>query len=695
MSLKEGQSTNRPPLLEGPNYVYWKSRMKTFLKSIDERAWRAVMIGWTEPTMANPEGAVMPKPEALWSEADDVAAVWNSKALNAIFYGVDEKVFKLIAECEVAKEAWDILRIAYEGPDSESNDGSGEKLRGAGGEHLRKHVESVTEEVNPSEKVDDTIAEVSDRAEKDDDLDGIYKVHVSAVTSSQKSSQAQAVGVEHSASALNPEAVKEVSVQADEPGDQQRVETVVASVAVSVEETADVPVIVQDVFHGEKVKADLPNICDTMMEKNRETHPAGLVGLRRRNAELSRKEVHLNLTGNPHYLIKVKPIRKRQFVTCRDGGKGQVIGCGTLKVPDLPELEDILLVDGLKVNLISISRLFDEGQSVTFTCDSCQVLDRNGDTLKEGSRSSNISYLLGTVGTGATTVCPTNTIHEMELQGTGMVSSSGEVKDGVAPNSVLEDKIPEGGPADEATPTLAGTLDNAPALQPSWRIKSRANEIKCRELADCLSSPKNVIKAFIDEIWVVAIHVELEEHIRYKAWKLYQLVHSHELKDTIYGLTQAPRAWYEMFLIDHGYERGGVEKQHMFVTSTQKLVGQFVRRMQKELQLIMGEMKHLPGTHVDQMLGEQESIATWRYYTQFLWMKQNLSEHGVERVKKILPRNPVQHSMSRYHFIRELVEKKVIASKHMTTTTAALTMPLDATQFKTLRSSLGLRVMAD
>ncbi|CAM8994318.1 unnamed protein product [Rhodiola kirilowii] len=122
MSLKEGQSTNRPPLLEGPNYAYWKSKMKAFLKSLDERAWRAVMIGWTEPIMANPEGVGMPKPEALWSEADDVAAVGNSKALNAIFYGVDENVFKLIAECEVAKEAWDILRIAYEGPESESND---------------------------------------------------------------------------------------------------------------------------------------------------------------------------------------------------------------------------------------------------------------------------------------------------------------------------------------------------------------------------------------------------------------------------------------------------------------------------------------------------------------------------------------------------------------------------------------------
>ncbi|CAM8925740.1 unnamed protein product [Rhodiola kirilowii] len=35
MSLKEGQSTTRPPLLEGSNYGYWKSKMKAFLKSLN------------------------------------------------------------------------------------------------------------------------------------------------------------------------------------------------------------------------------------------------------------------------------------------------------------------------------------------------------------------------------------------------------------------------------------------------------------------------------------------------------------------------------------------------------------------------------------------------------------------------------------------------------------------------------------
>ncbi|CAM8926491.1 unnamed protein product [Rhodiola kirilowii] len=62
MSTKEGQNISRPPLLEGPNYGYWKSKMNAFLKSLDEKAWKAVLIGWTPPTMKDPEGNDVPKP---------------------------------------------------------------------------------------------------------------------------------------------------------------------------------------------------------------------------------------------------------------------------------------------------------------------------------------------------------------------------------------------------------------------------------------------------------------------------------------------------------------------------------------------------------------------------------------------------------------------------------------------------------
>ncbi|CAM8895490.1 unnamed protein product [Rhodiola kirilowii] len=122
-----------------------------------------------------------------------------------------------------------------------------------------------------------------------------------------------------------------------------------------------------------------------------------------------------HMTGNPTHLVHIKHINKRKFVTFGDGGKGQVIGCGTLKVPDLPELDDVLLVDGLKVNLINISQLCDGGHHVKFTHDSCRVLDKDGESLMEGIRSSNNCYLLGTVGTVAETSCLVSQTDKMEL----------------------------------------------------------------------------------------------------------------------------------------------------------------------------------------------------------------------------------------------------------------------------------------
>ena len=113
--LKEGGSVSRPPLLDGSNYSYWKARMKAFIKAIDEKAWRAVLTGWDHPVTKDTEGVEKLKPEISWSTEEDKLANNNSKALNAIFNGVDASQFKLISTCETAKDAWEILQTAHEG----------------------------------------------------------------------------------------------------------------------------------------------------------------------------------------------------------------------------------------------------------------------------------------------------------------------------------------------------------------------------------------------------------------------------------------------------------------------------------------------------------------------------------------------------------------------------------------------------
>ena len=50
-----------------------------------------------------------------WDDATIIMANFNSKALNALFCGVTNEEFKKISSTEVAKEAWTILEITYEG----------------------------------------------------------------------------------------------------------------------------------------------------------------------------------------------------------------------------------------------------------------------------------------------------------------------------------------------------------------------------------------------------------------------------------------------------------------------------------------------------------------------------------------------------------------------------------------------------
>jgi hypothetical protein len=114
---KEAGFVNIPPLLDGSNYDYWKSRMSAFLKSIDSRTWKEVLRGWKHLVVLDKDGnktAVL-KLEEDWSTAEDELALGNSKALNALFNGVDKNMFRLIKKCTVAKDACEILKTAHEG----------------------------------------------------------------------------------------------------------------------------------------------------------------------------------------------------------------------------------------------------------------------------------------------------------------------------------------------------------------------------------------------------------------------------------------------------------------------------------------------------------------------------------------------------------------------------------------------------
>ena len=103
--MDRSQSLNAPPDFDGSIYAFWKVHMRVFLCAIDEMMWDFVENGYVRPTTA----------KSKWDKAAFALANANSKAINAIFYGVSTDEFHNISHVKTTKEAWTILETTYEG----------------------------------------------------------------------------------------------------------------------------------------------------------------------------------------------------------------------------------------------------------------------------------------------------------------------------------------------------------------------------------------------------------------------------------------------------------------------------------------------------------------------------------------------------------------------------------------------------
>jgi len=100
-----------------------------------------------------------------------------------------------------------------------------------------------------------------------------------------------------------------------------------------------------------------------------------------------------HMTGDKR---KIKnPKRKDQgFVTYGDNNQGKILGTRDACGGDTLEIKDVLLVEGLKHNLLSISQLFDKGLKVILESDYCTIHQKNSNEIAlKGTRHNNI-YLI-------------------------------------------------------------------------------------------------------------------------------------------------------------------------------------------------------------------------------------------------------------------------------------------------------------
>ncbi|KAJ9702803.1 hypothetical protein PVL29_004509 [Vitis rotundifolia] len=81
-------------------------------------------------------------------------------------------------------------------------------------------------------------------------------------------------------------------------------------------------------------------------------------------------------------------------VTFGDGNMARVKGKGTIYAPNIPNLEEVLYVEGLRSNLISISQMCENEFNVQFSQNLCKVFDLNDVCVMIGLRTCDNCYVV-------------------------------------------------------------------------------------------------------------------------------------------------------------------------------------------------------------------------------------------------------------------------------------------------------------
>lgn len=84
-------------------------------------------------------------------------------------------------------------------------------------------------------------------------------------------------------------------------------------------------------------------------------------------------------------------IKERGIVSYGDKNQGKNLGKGVVGNPSTTIIKDVMLVDGLKDNILNVSQFCDHGITITFITHSC-IIEHNTDTdiVFKGVRVENV-----------------------------------------------------------------------------------------------------------------------------------------------------------------------------------------------------------------------------------------------------------------------------------------------------------------
>ena len=91
-------------------------------------------------------------------------------------------------------------------------------------------------------------------------------------------------------------------------------------------------------------------------------------------------------------LFKSLKEKVSNYVMFGDGSHAQVLGKGTIEIPGLTLLKDVLYIKGLKANLLSITQICDVDFLVQFSKKGCVIINEEGIQVLEGNKTTDNCY---------------------------------------------------------------------------------------------------------------------------------------------------------------------------------------------------------------------------------------------------------------------------------------------------------------
>ena len=111
------------------------------------------------------------------------------------------------------------------------------------------------------------------------------------------------------------------------------------------------------------------------------------------------------MTWDINNFITLLRYHEGDTVTFGDESKCKIINISNIKIGSSPLIENVVLVDGLEHNLLSISQLCDKSFKIIFDGFSCDILNKKINTRVLSEFCENIVYMIDMLNSNCNATC--------------------------------------------------------------------------------------------------------------------------------------------------------------------------------------------------------------------------------------------------------------------------------------------------